>query len=877
MKSARFFALAVLVLCACGSKKPAETVGSTDDALAALAARKAAAANAGHVTGHLVASVGERSLGPFLARRGAGPHAAGLVAWVTQAEGSGRRVVVVPVDGRGQPRGPEKTIALVPIDTTMLVVRPMRGRQPGFVVAWTSLIDRGEALWAIAVGDDGVPRSKGVELAHTSDDVVWVDIVPTEFGAVCLWAEETRSGDANVVAASLNTDGKVRGVPTRVARSVVGWHALEIPNGVGVSTLAAPDGHGRPTKAPESRSGALSFVRIDPEAHLVGAPVVITPKPIVSGDLEVARAGTSGSLVFAWTDRSGDEPAVVGASIDEKNVVAPPRRIAEARGGAALLGLAGGAAGTAIMFEAPARRKSENRRVHVSRLAPTLALEGRPLSFEVIGRAMPELVATASGFAAAAPMHDCEFDSPTCPNAKVVATIVRTDVKGALVQREPLNFGSDPATLAWGLTCDGDTCVTLAASPGTPARIRAAEVRPRENAKPAAEPAVVPKDGPHVEDVTAIASGETVLDLAATRIGETNIVAMLSAKPDGGRGRGRHDHEVTLTTRVVDANGAASAPTVISPRALPAGSVAIAPAEKADDGGALAWIAREGGDQQVHVTRIDKRGKRTADVQLTTTKGDATDVTLTWAGGGWIVAWVDWRDGNGEVYATKVSLDLQRTAREERITNAPGDASDLVALGQGDIVWLAWADPRESPKDGMADVYATAVKMRDAKRAFDEHRLIASAAHSRTPQLAPAGTGVHVAWIEEAPLGIETPASSGYGALWVSLDEKGTPVAKPTKMPLAGDGAATSVTLETTPTGPRAIVARSSPDAVALDAIVLGGSSVRGYPLLTLDGPPSLDVALVLHDGVVYFNDEGPRTTDKRARRARIAWTSKKP
>ena len=52
----------------------------------------------------------------------------------------------------------------------------------------------------------------------------------------------------------------------------------------------------------------------------------------------------------------------------------------------------------------------------------------------------------------------------------------------------------------------------------------------------------------------------------------------------------------------------------------------------------------------------------------------------------------------------------------------------------------------------------------------------------------------------------------------------------------------------------------------------VGASNPRGFSLLTLDGPPSLDVALVLQDGILFFSDDGPSSQDKRARRARIAW-----
>ena len=870
-----------LAVAACGGKGAEAPVG-TDEGRRAAVARKAKVE--APLTGHMVASVGERTLGPFFARRASGLAAAGLVAWVTVAEGQGRRVVVVPVAPDGRPRGGETTPAHVSVDTTMLEVRPIRGPVPGFLIAWTSLTDRGKSLWSVAVSDNGMPRAKPVEITRTNDDIIWVDVIPTDRGALCMWAEETRGSDANLIAAAVDTDGKVQGVPTRVARGVVGWHALELPGGVGLSTVeAAPaDPKARPAEHRLVRDarpgGALSFRRLDAEGHEVAPPVTVTTKPIVSGDVEVVRDGSR--FVFAWTDRGSTEPAVTMAAIDDKNVVEPPRKVAEARGGASLLALTRGPAGVGVMFEAPARRKGETRRVHVARVNQGLVLDRSPLSLEVVGRGQPELAATSTGFAALATTADCERDSAACLNANAVATLFRTDEKGTAVQREPLTFISDPATLGWGLTCDGDSCFALAASPGppgTPSRIRTATLRPRTNvAPPPPRPEDPPKDGPHITDITAIASGETVVDIATARFGEANLVAMLSSKATEGARRSMADEAkttpFTLSTRIVGEDGSVSTPSIITNKALHVGSVAIAGASSPEDGGAIAWVARENGDPEVHVTRIDKRGRRMNDVQLTTTKGDAADVTITWAGGGWIVAWVDGRDGRGEVYATKVSPELTRIAREERITKAPGDASDLVALAHGDAVWLAWADSRESPKDGVADIFVSAVKMHDAKRLFEEQRLLPTAAHSRTPRLALGPNGMHVAWIEEAPLGAETPNTSGYGAFWTTLDEVGKPTAKPSRIPLAGEGAATAVAFESHPSL-RAVVARSTPEVISLDAIDLVPSPPKVTSLLALDGPPSLDIAMVFRDDVLYFNDEGPHALDRRARRARIAWT----
>lgn len=815
---------------------------------------KKKSASAQHVVGNLVASMNESSLGPFWAKRGAGANARGMIAWLTPAEGTGRRVFTVPVDDSGTLRGGESVVANVSVDTVSLVIRPMRGGAPGFVASWISLTDRGKSLWSVAVGDDGKARGKPVELTRSTDDIAWVDILPTDKGAVILWAEETRSGDANLTAASLDTDGHVRESAVRVARGITGWHALELPHGIGVSTVTGP----KITTA--KGGGALSFLRLDSDAHQIGAPLSITRSPVVSGDIHVVRdaASASGRLFFAWTDRSTEEPAVSVAALDmQNNLVEGPRRVAEARGGAALVNVASGPAGVGLMFEAPARRKDPaEKRVHVARVGERLYLERPALSLDAVGKWQPELAATSTGFSVLATSPNCDPGADECATAPAVATVFRTDAKMTLIQREPLNFGTDPAGMGWSLVCEGEQCLTLAASGSAPARVRMTLVRPRVNAKPPAPPGEPGVEAiARIDDVTAIASGESVVKIASAG----SIVATLSAKDA--------KHEPTVTTRVVDADGVVAKSEVISSRAVATGGVGIALGEKPGDGGAMVWVGKEGGDPQVHIARIDKHGHRLSDNLLTSARGDKSDVTITWAGNGYVVAWVDGRDGNGEVFATKLGADLSRSGREERITHAPGDASDLVALGHGDRVWLAWADPRESPQDGVADVYVTAVKKQDAKRAIEEQRMLSTAAHSRTPALADSAQGPTIAWIEEAPAGSESPHGAGFGAYWARLDAEGKPAVKPARMQLAGDGAATAVALE----GSHAVVARSMVDAIALDGVDLG--RVQSAALLALDGPPSLDVALHFEGPVLYFNDEGPDPTDRRARRAKIVWT----
>jgi len=275
----------------------------------------------------------------------------------------------------------------------------------------------------------------------------------------------------------------------------------------------------------------------------------------------------------------------------------------------------------------------------------------------------------------------------------------------------------------------------------------------------------------------------------------------------------------------------------------------------------------------VHVAHLDRAGRRIKEIELTTrAKGDVSSVAMAWTGDGWLVAWVDGRDGNGEVYATKIDRELTRVAREERITNAPGDAGDVALAVQNGVAWLAWSDPRESPREGLADIYATTLGIRDAKRASDEVRVLASAPHSRSPQLAPSeGDSAVLAWIEDAATGLEGPAA----AMVAVLDRSGRVERAPSMLPLSAEGRPTAIALAPSRDGVRAIVVRSGTKTLTLDAVLLGADGMpatRPWPLLDVEAPASFDVAVALAGDALLFDDVGGAPGDHHVRRAAVGW-----
>ncbi len=834
---------------------------------------------------HLIARVGEKTLGPLLARRAGG---ASMTAWIGTADGGGRFLYTVALDATGAAKDAPRPIVALPVEVQELSLRSTGGDHPGFVASWTSLADRGLALTVAGIDDDGALRHAPIDVAHTAENIVWTEVVATPRGAVCIWAEESRAAGANLLTVALEPDGSPRGVPRRIAKGARAWQARAMGGAVGLAVVSS-SGAAKPGAA-----GPLAWWKLDVDGHPVGEPVAITRAAPLDADAVRAPHGT----FFAWTDRSGAEPEVTGAYLDDDGRLTPPAALVPFAGGSVLAGVVAGNSGAIVAWDEPHKSSRAEAPFHMARIDLAAGMKARErVALDAIGRASRELFALDDGFALLATVHACdsaEADGSTCMGLPPRPAFVRFDAALATKQVEPLR-GAAPdtdAAMAWGLACEHDACSALMAESDFPTPIHAVTLAPRAGPFRVYTGAAQTIGAPQIADVSTVTSGAAFADIGVAPTPDGSLVALVtdavdsvaatapaargkSAPPSSAPARG-----AKLEVFPLDARGRTSAPaTVLSTRALSIAGVAIAGAGRGGEGAAIAWVARENGDPQVHVTRVDKLGRRMNDIQLTTAVGDASDVAIVWADGGWVVAWVDGRDGNGEVYATKVDGELRRVAREERITRAPGDASGIALLAHKDAVWLAWSDPRENVEDGFGDILLTTLSARDAKRATPEQRVLATAAHSRSPCLAPAGDGVAIGWIEESPTGVDTRGSSGYGGMIAWVDGAGRTIGSPLRVLGAAPGSPVAIAIDaTTDGGVHVALARATPNAVVLDAAeaVPGSHGAPAFfPVFTLDGPPSLDVVLALSGDALFFNDDGPVDDDRRARRIALGWSSR--
>ncbi len=613
----------------------------------------------GPVEAHLLASLSARTVGPFLAR--ARPSAAegaagaahederGMMAYLGAAADGSRALLSVPIDSVGLAAAEPVTVVAAPVDAANLAIHATSaasGTTAGYAAAFSSITDRGEAIYAVGIGNDGQMRAPLTELSGTTDHVVWLDLQTTKAGATCVWAEETRSGQANLFAAALDPDGKLHGSPSRVARNVRAWQTVPTDDGVGMALVIPVEGRRDDGRPEDTAGGSLSFLRLDRAAHAEGAPVVITALPEVGGDIDVVRVGRN--FVFAWTDLGEADPFVATASVDAVDPAAKPlpplRAVATTTGGSSLVALEAGPDGAvAILWDEPRKRGRATRRLHLQRLSPAGAVAAKAaappappgatahrelappptrepeVALDVAGHGNVELAGTPDGYAILADATACRLPpsdsplttAPKCDDAPI-PTFLRFDANLRALDTEPLRMEADrtPARLAWALACGATgTCTALTVDAGSPAKVRDVRLVNRSDATfraPLAPSA--PDNAARVTSLRTVAGGAQYSDLAAVSFGDGgDLVAALAVN---GARDGTGVGEATVSLVPVDADGIAGAPVILTPRAVLAGGLALARGSTDAEGAAVAWVGREAGDLQVHVSHVDRRGRR---------------------------------------------------------------------------------------------------------------------------------------------------------------------------------------------------------------------------------------------------------------------------
>ena len=167
----------------------------------------------------------------------------------------------------------------------------------------------------------------------------------------------------------------------------------------------------------------------------------------------------------------------------------------------------------------------------------------------------------------------------------------------------------------------------------------------------------------------------------------------------------------------------------------------------------LAWHGeRETNMEDLHFMRISQEGIRVRDTVMVSAAASfsSRQPSLVWAESEYGVAWSDDRDGDQEIYYTRISPDGVVQNPVYRITNESGYSGSPSLVWTGYEYGVAWEDERD--ENGI-DMYGTEIYFsRLSDRGIPSNtdiRITESNRPSRRPSLAWTGTEYGVAWEDE--------------------------------------------------------------------------------------------------------------------------------
>ncbi len=714
------------------------------------------------LTAHAFAEVSD-VIGPYVGSDGQ----LALAVWAEAQTGasSARRLFAVPLSVRGEP-GQPLPIGISQANLDLVLVRGFGAAgssQPGsprFALITTRRHGQKARIDVTALTQEGKASWGPTTVAERAGRVLWVGFVASAGAPLLVWAEQAEAARAGEPAALygqvLEPNRVVDAVPVLIAAQACAWQVASVGSRAALASVrpvAAVCGKGPVVLDLLGETGKSErTVELGGQAAL---------------DLDVV--GSSAGFVLAWSDHSELEPlavtAVVAASGEFSSAAAPA---APALGEQAVVALVPGssvAASSFLVWENLTERPTGARFFQVSALdekGRTTGVHSRLLHARTDG-SMPELVAFKGGVAALTLAPMCGLDED-CAGGLAVPTFVAFDASLTVISSEPLvlpALGGRAAELGWGLTC-GAGCFALAAPSRSPSRLFAVQLPVRQSLYHAAAERESPGGRPRVTSSHVLArTGEPLAHVVADAYAGHGVVGYVTdfdpttpwqklSKPAADGRLEPLRAKVALRAFSTEGTQPLAEEQVVSLRAHSLGGLTLVPAGPLGKEALALWTGLDQGEPQVFLTLVDGVGKRSQQRMLTRKPGDASDVAGLFLDSGYLVAWVDGRSGDPEIYAARISRTLERASPEQRVTTTDGAAAEVTFARVAGRPYLVWADARAAEQPGRADLFGAFLRPNDAARDGAERRLTSTLSHSFSPRLSELSGAPVLAWLEEA-------------------------------------------------------------------------------------------------------------------------------
>lgn len=852
-----------LCLYACGADHDREIPRAAHSVPGSERAEPQPPATTPRLSASLIAQIPSATFGPYLGMQTAG----GLALWASVEDGV-RSWFARPLSAAGEPSGDTVRLGQAPTELGLVSVRPMHDR---FGLLSSHTTSDGAVIDLSLLSTSGTLLAGPTSLGRTTSAPLWIEAIPTARGATVLWAVSS-GGRAEIWSAEVNQKAELSQNPRLLARDVGAWQA--VPFGKALALAVTHVGKG-------NVHGPIELNLLEGSDNT--SPIVVNAQ--ISADLDLDMAAVGERVVLAWSDHRGGETRVFSAAVDSSGkIVASAAPATPPLGEQAVLRVVPpveGGTKAYLAWESLDAQRPAYRKFEIAELQPNGRVSSPRVVFEYwkMDGSMPEIAATQQGVALLTLAPVCPRAGECANNAPIAPEFVELDTSFGVRSSEPLwtKASSAPVSLAWNLTCPGGSCFALSAEGGVPSRVALVRLEHRSDVYRAPAQRVELQAPPRVVADIAIAETEPLSQIALTPSNAGTLLGWISdfdpttpwvklSKPTAdGRFeplRARIDLQAFANNEPF---AALAAPENLSLRAHSLGGIALSGSTQQKDVLA-AWAGLDAGQPQVFLTLLDKSGKKLSQRMLTHKTGDLSDVALAPSGADYLVSWVDERARDPEVYATKVNHALNRIAPEQRITQAPGAATDLSLVPTKAGALAIWADARESELPGAADIYSAALRGTDAGRTANEVCLLKSRPHSFAPTAQAYGTGALVAWIESTA---ENAGGEPAHLALAVLDAAGLVQGSVQSIPI-GAGTPITVGLECAEQVCHAIVAVDEDAHGALYAITVQGGRASGAVRIRSTNHPPSNVAPVVHGADVYVS-EVVRGSG-RLRRLQVEW-----
>jgi hypothetical protein len=530
------------------------------------------------------------------------------------------------------------------------------------------------------------------EQVVSAGQVSWASVIPSLPSPLVFWSETAR-GEAAELWVRPIVHGAL-GAPERVAASATAWQVKSFGNEVGLAFAPGP-----------GEVESLVLLAINGEGHVVRRRTLGEELPQVT-DVDFVREGPETLVVFTGVTERG--PRLYSLRIDlATGEASPAEPLTRQRGPQLLHRLEVDAEKkrTFVAWDEGQQDPEKKRRVLVAELRrgqwvePTWVLEE------------PEGEAVLPLFEGQKPGLLGVKHRPLAPGLEWFRL-----GNGPLPTTRPLELaGLIPAPeLAWDLHCSAVRCLALGAASTEDLTVFLANEEGAESFV-AIEPQGAGPNG------VALVSDELLLSLPSLaafarvpRLGHPSewLVSTLTdfdARPDLGRKGGAAKDgrmaperaHLALWPLIVEETADTSSEKLarlgkefkVSVRAQSLGGVALS--AMGPSGGLLGWSALDNGYPHVFLTALDAYGKKSRQVMLPEKGSEISDLTVLAAGTGYLVAWVDTREGVSMVFVAQADATLNHITKPELLRFDVFAANQLVLRAEPGRIELYYTSELE--------------------------------------------------------------------------------------------------------------------------------------------------------------------------------------